>query len=62
MISKTVYVVGAGASFEANLPTGKELKEEIASLLNIKFDFHTQMSGDHSIQQALREFTKEDPT
>lgn len=60
MDSKTVYIVGAGASFEANLPTGKELKEEIASLLDIKFDFHTQVSGDYGIQQALREHTKDD--
>ena len=53
MDNKTVYVVGAGASYEANLPTGNELKDEIASLLKIKFDFNTQVSGDYDIQQAL---------
>ena len=62
MDNKTVYVVGAGASYEANLPTGNELKDEIASLLKIKFDFNTQVSGDYDIQQALRHFTKEDTT
>ena len=62
MNCKTVYVVGAGASYEANLPTGKELKEVLANLLNIKFELNTQVSGDFDIQQALRQFTKEDPT
>jgi hypothetical protein len=34
LVPKTVFVVGAGASFEFNLPVGNELKEEIASGLN----------------------------
>lgn len=33
---KTVFVVGAGASKEADLPTGEELKEEIIDLLTYR--------------------------
>jgi hypothetical protein len=35
---KTVYIVGAGASKEVNLPIGYELKSIISKLLNIQFD------------------------
>lgn len=35
-MKKTVYVIGAGASYEANLPTGDKLKKIIASLLDDK--------------------------
>jgi len=55
MTKKTVYVVGAGASYEANLPTGNELKDRIAKLLDIRFEFDSQKSGDYEIQQALRQ-------
>lgn len=51
---RTVIVVGAGASKEAGLPTGQELKAKIVSLLNIKFDWNQQKSGDATICQALR--------
>jgi len=52
---KTVFVVGAGASQEANMPIGSELKKSIARVLNIKFKFGGQMiSGDHRIVEALR--------
>ncbi len=37
MSENTVYVVGAGASKEANLPTGSELKDQIAKLLDFQF-------------------------
>ena len=47
--SKTLFIVGAGASKEASLPTGVELKSQIASLLDI-----TQTSGDQEIAAALR--------
>lgn len=53
--NKTVVVVGAGASKEAKLPTGRELKQQIANLLNIEFeDFDGGLvSGDARIVQAL---------
>jgi len=51
----TVYIIGAGASSEVNLPTGNNLKSEIAKLLNIEFDDgRTQSRGDSLITQALR--------
>lgn len=51
---KTVFVVGAGASQEADMPTGHELKNSIATALNFKFKFGSQMiSGDHRILEAL---------
>lgn len=57
---KTLYIVGAGASREANLPTGHELKEKIASLLDIRFDnSYTQSSGDSYIYEALRRYVEQ---
>ena len=54
-IKKTLYIVGAGASSEANLPTGQKLKSEISHLLNIEFDdMYSQSSGDRLITEALR--------
>lgn len=62
MSKKTVYIVGAGASYEANLPTGNELKDRIAELLDMRFEFNSQKSGDYEIQRALRQYTSEDRT
>jgi len=59
MTRKTVFVVGAGASKEANLPTGYELKGEISRLLDIRFDWRDQKSGDYLITQALRNHVRE---
>lgn len=56
---KTTFVIGAGASEEANLPTGKELKKRISDLLNIEFDVYRQTSGDTLIVNALRAHVKE---
>jgi hypothetical protein len=50
---KTVFVVGAGASSEAKLPTGSELKELIARALNIRDDFLKPSSVDATISRAL---------
>ncbi len=60
---KTLIVVGAGASKEVNLPTGHELKQRIASILDIQFeDGFRQSSGDYLVRQALEEAMKsEDP-
>ena len=51
---KTVFVVGAGASQEVDLPTSAELKTAIARYLDIRFDRIQQSSGDHIIAEALR--------
>lgn len=58
MTNKTVYVIGAGASKEANLPTGFELKGIIVTLLDMRFDWNEQKHGDYLIANALREHVK----
>lgn len=50
---KLTLIVGAGASKELGLPVGSELKQKIASLLDIRFDFNQQKSGDYQIRSAL---------
>lgn len=53
--SQTVFVVGAGASCELGLPSGLQLKSEIAKLLNITFpDRYNQKTGDRDICECLR--------
>lgn len=49
----TVFVIGAGASKEANLPTGYELKNIISDLLDMRFDWDKQTSGDNLIKEAI---------
>ena len=52
--NKTVFIVGAGASKEANLPTGDELKKRISELLRFEIDdFDGRVSGDLNILGAL---------
>ncbi len=51
---KTVYVIGAGASAEVNLPTGAGLKEKISELLNFSLNnFQDLIDGDRHIYNAL---------
>jgi hypothetical protein len=63
--SKTVIVVGAGASHEAGLPTGHELKKRIAELLDIRFGYNPlrigapEPTGDDLIKDALREYCRQ---
>lgn len=57
--SRTVFIVGAGASCEAGLPSGEALKNKIATLLDIRFpDGYHQQSGDTQITQTLREYVR----
>ncbi len=51
---KTVFVVGAGASAEVNLPVGSALKDVIAKQLCYRFDFGRLQAGDAEIFEALR--------
>jgi hypothetical protein len=54
MSENIVFVIGAGASKEVGLPTGLELKDTIAQLLNIKFEYGVkQVSGDYLIKESL---------
>lgn len=54
---KTLFVVGAGASAEVNLPVGAKLTESIASALNFKHQDNSGMSdlvsGDNFIYQVI---------
>lgn len=51
---KTVVILGAGASKEARLPTGDELKEQIRQLLDIRVKYSGGIeSGDAGIADAL---------
>lgn len=52
---KTVFVVGAGGSFELGLPVGDTLKSQIAKKVDIRFkDGYSQSSGDKQITEALK--------
>jgi hypothetical protein len=59
---QTVFIVGAGASQEVNLPTGAKLTETIADMLDLRFDQwgSEQVSGDRQLVEALRQFTRGD--
>lgn len=52
---KTLFIIGAGASKEANLPVGAELKKLISKVLDIRFDDfgHDLKSGDRIICGAF---------
>ncbi|WP_420347386.1 hypothetical protein [Pelagibius sp.] len=54
--TETLFIVGAGASKEANLPVGNELKSIIAKSIDIRFGGtgRQQESGDYEIMEALR--------
>jgi hypothetical protein len=57
--SRTLFVVGAGASFEVGFPVGRDLKAEIAARLDIKFeDGFAQSSGDRELTAALHELVR----
>ncbi len=57
---RTLFIVGAGASKEAALPTGNELKATIADKIVIKFEFGSrQATGSFDITEALREHVRE---
>ena len=52
---KTLIVVGAGASKEVDMPTGKELKEIIADALNYEFNNSSLIKGDRLIYEAIHQ-------
>ncbi|MBC2663425.1 hypothetical protein H7F50_16885 [Novosphingobium flavum] len=51
---QTVFVVGAGASAELNLPTGQELKKQISAALSYDRGYYIEFS-DHRISDAINE-------
>jgi hypothetical protein len=53
-IPKTVFIIGAGASQEARMPYGSELKNSIAGVLDIRFgELGKRVRGDQRIYEAL---------
>jgi hypothetical protein len=52
--SRTVLVLGAGASNEIGFPLGEGLKDIIASKLNIRFSADGQASGCSKLSDAIR--------
>lgn len=62
-LQKTLFVIGAGASKEANLPMGTELKKQISSSLDIRFDDwgSRMVSGDELICNSFRVAARSDP-
>jgi hypothetical protein len=63
MDRKTVLVIGAGASKEANLPVGSELKKLIANIIDITVDeFDRRANGDKIIYEALCLSARNDPS
>lgn len=57
--SKTLFVVGAGASAEIGLPVGSALLETIADKLKISFQGgHRQSSGDPDIAEVIRLYVR----
>jgi hypothetical protein len=60
--SKTVFIVGAGASKEVGLPIGSELKGSIAKALDLRFEkFYRRVSGDGHIFEALQLAATKEP-
>ncbi|MDB9456949.1 hypothetical protein PN473_00685 [Dolichospermum circinale CS-545/17] len=57
--SKTVLVLGAGASHEIGFPLGERLKEIISSKLDMKFSGFQQVNGCPKISDAIRLYIKE---
>ncbi len=52
--AKTLFIVGAGASAEAELPVGSALATKIAGALNFTTEFGQLKSGDEYLYQALK--------
>ena len=53
--SRTLFVIGAGASAEVGLPVGDQLREDISKRVDIRFSHsYTLESGDQDICETLR--------
>ena len=57
MARNTVYVVGAGACYEIDLPVGDKLKEEFSRTLFMTFERGSFSKGNYDLYQALRRHT-----
>lgn len=61
MTRNTIYVIGAGASYEVDLPVGNALKDDIAQILRMKFEFGSFQEGNHDLYQTLRRYANNNP-
>ena len=59
MSNQTVYVIGAGASFEIDLPVGNKLKEYISENLKMKFEFGRFKDGNYDLYNGLKLHSKD---
>jgi hypothetical protein len=60
--SKTVFIVGAGASAEVGLPVGSQLKDDIARRLDIREGWSREpISGDEGILTAFFDAVEDQP-
>lgn len=60
--SKTLFIVGAGASKEVGIPIGTELVERIARLLYFEIDLGGLQKGDHQFFNNIRRSLGNDET
>jgi hypothetical protein len=58
-MSKTVFIVGAGASYEFGLPLGSELLTQIANVLHYKVKGGQLAEVDDTMEQAYSQLTRE---
>jgi len=59
--ANTVFVIGAGASYEAGLPLGSELLRRVAQSTNLGFQHNRLTRGDAVVHSALRRVLDEGP-
>jgi hypothetical protein len=52
--SKTLFIVGAGGSFELDLPVGEDLKGKIADKTYLYFESGRMIRGDAGIYDAIQ--------
>lgn len=60
-MNKTVLVLGAGASYEVDLPVGATLKSRIAQLLTMKVEEGYLRGGDSVMVDCIRSLAKQGP-
>lgn len=53
--TKTLFIVGAGASVDAGFPTSEDLRADIRTLLNLGFDRYQTNPGDDLIEAVARD-------
>lgn len=57
---RTLFILGAGASKEVNIPLGAELAKQISSLLYLPYGGPTDSAGGHLLEQIYARFPQSD--